>query len=270
MTPRLLKISFAVLFSLACGRSAIAVTLDWDAAAWTNGQLTNSYDIDPANTGNDVTVSVTGNTTQLGREATGQQTPAVTTNLTGGLVPGENTLTVYLDLTDPSQAVTLTVNFSALYAQGVENVSFMLFDVDFANQGGNGADFRDQIRSISGTQLDGSLVAPTITTSAGNTLTGIGLNQVVNGISTVADSGTGANAGNVTISFGTTAITSFTFTYGGGATQKSDPTGQHMGLHDITFTPVPEINPAVASMLSCAAALGIAFLHRRHVRARRK
>jgi hypothetical protein len=270
MTARLLKFSFVVLLSLAGGSNARAVVLDWDTAAWTNGQLTNSYDIDPDNAGNDVTVSVSGNTAQLGTEPTGQKTPAVTTNLSGGLSPRQNTLTIFLDLTSGSQAVTITVNFSALYTQGVENVSFMLFDVDFANEGGNGADFRDQIRSITGTALDGSLVAPMITTSASNTLSGSGFTQVVDGIATVSDTGTGAGAGNVMISFGTTAITSFTFTYGSGATQKSDPTGQHMGLHDITFTPVPEINPAFSAIGSCLMAVGLVFHHRSRVRARRK
>jgi hypothetical protein len=269
MSWRLSSCVVAALLALSA-EQAHAVVLDWDIATWSNGSLTNSFDIDPANPGNDITVSVTGNTAQFGTEPTGEKTPALTTNLAGGLSPVEKTLTLYIDLTNQSQSVTLTFNFSALYAGGVQNVSFSVFDVDFANEGGNGATFQDQLRSISATALDGTLVAPTITTSAANSLTGTGLSQVVSGTATVGDTGSGSNAGNVTISFGSTAISSFTFTYGGGTNTKNDPTGQHIGLHDINFTPVPEINPALTATLSCFAVTGLMFFHRARVRARRK
>jgi hypothetical protein len=250
------------------GNNATAVVLDWDVATWTNGSLSNTYDIDPANAGNDVTVSVSGTTSQLGSETTGEMTPALTTNVTGGLTPAQKTLTIFIDLSSTTQSVTVFVDFAAFYPQGVQNVSFSLFDIDFANEGGNGADFRDQLRSITGVAAGGSgTVSPTITTSAGNSLSGTGVNQVVNGIATVADT---SAAGTVLIDFGSTAISSFTFTYGSGATHKADPTAQHMGLHDITFTPVPEINPAVAGAFSCLAATGLMFFHRARVKSRRQ
>ena len=264
------RVLLAAALLLLSRSGVMAVVLDWDTVTWTNGSLSNSYDIDSSNAGNDVTVSVSGNTSQLGAEPTGEMTPALTTNLAGGLAPSEKTLTLFIDLTNDSQAITLTVNFSALYTQGVENVSFSLFDVDFANQGGNGADFQDQLRSIRATSVDGTSIAATITTSAGNTLTGSGLSQLVNGTATVGDTGTGSNAGNVMISFGTTAISSFTFTYGSGATPKNDPTAQHIGIHDLNFTPVPEINPALAAALSCFAATGLMVFHRARVKSRRQ
>ena len=266
--PSVLRILLLLLLLLAGGTNAMAVVLDWDTLTWTNGSLSNTYDIDPANAGNDVTISVSGNTSQLGSEATGERTPALTTNLTGGLSPAQKTLTIFIDLTSTTQSVTVLVDFSASYAQGVEKVSFSLFDIDFANEGGNGADFRDQLRTITGVAaVGGATVSPTITTSAGNSLTGTGVNQVVDGIATVAD--TSAN-GTVLIDFGTTAIRSFTFTYGSGVTQKSDPTAQHMGLHDISFTPVPEINPALSAALSCFAATGLMVFHRARVKSRRQ
>jgi hypothetical protein len=101
-------------------------------------------------------------------------------------------------------------------------------------------------------------------------LTGSGLSQVVNGTATVGDTGTASSAGNVMISFGSTAISSFTFTYGSGSDTKNDPTAQHIGLHDITFTPVPEINPALSAALSCFAATGLMFFHRARVKSRRQ
>ena len=261
------RVLFAAAVVLLSGSNARGVVLDWDTVTWTNGSLTNSYDIDPANEGNDVTVSVSGDTSRLGSEATGERTPALTTNVTGGLSPAQKTLTIFLDLTSTTQGVTLTVDFAAFYPQGVENLSFSLFDIDFANESGNGADFRDQVRSISATTIGGATVWPTITTSGANRATGTGANQVVNGIATAADS---TAAGNVLFDFGGAVITSFTFTYGSGDTKHSDPTNQHMGLHDITFTPVPEITPALTAALSCFAATGLMIFHRARVKSRRE
>ena len=49
--------------ALFCGVSVgSAVTLDWSAVTWTAGSLSNSYDIDPSNPGNDITIAMSGNT----------------------------------------------------------------------------------------------------------------------------------------------------------------------------------------------------------------
>ena len=255
----------AILGVLVSCTTAQAIVLDWDTVTWANGSLSNSYNIDPAFAGNDVTVTVAGNTAQLGSESTGQLTPAITTNVTGGLSPVQNALTLNLDLANQSQTVTITVNFSTLYPQGVNNVSFSIFDVDFASSpGGSGANFQDQISNITATTVGGSIISPfSITTSADNTLSGSGLTQVVTGNATANDT---TSAGNVLINFGTNAITSFTFTYGSGTGTNADPTAQHIAIGDISFTPVPEINPAWTAFGSCGfAALG-ALLHRRKVR----
>lgn len=253
-------------FSLAiamvlCAASASAVTLSWDAQTWTNGSLTNSYDVDPANVGNDVTVSVSGNTPQLGIEQTGQQTPALTTNLQGGLAAAHNTLTLLVDFTSNTQSVTVTVNFSSGYTQGVSNVSFSVFDVDFANTtGANAAHFQDELRSIVGIAPDGTQIAPTITVGPNVLLTGTGLNQAADGTATTVDTGTGSGDANVTISF-SSPVKSFSFVYGSGSNTPADPTSQHIGIYDLSFTPVPEINPSIAAAVSCLLA---AFLIRRH------
>jgi len=139
----------------------------------------------------------------------------------------------------------------------VQNVSLTLFDVDFSATTGN--TFQDQLRSITATSVDGvTLVAPTITTSANNTLSGPG---VVDGIVSTVDTGPGSGNGNVTISFGSAAIKSFTFTYGSGSGTVADPTYQHIGLSDITFTPVPEINPAWTAVGSCLLAAALILRH---------
>src|ERR1700716_2768872 len=107
--------------------NARAVILDWDAVSWAAGSLSNSYDIDPSSPGNDISVAVTGNTSQLGPKG-GSQTPAILNIIEGGLSPVQNILALQLDLANQSQFVTVTMNFSANYTAGVAGVSFTLFD----------------------------------------------------------------------------------------------------------------------------------------------
>jgi len=253
-----LLLLFVALFT----KTGHAVVVDWDSLTWTPGSLTNSYDVDPAKTGNDITVTVSGNTGQLQPElvAPNPQTPAITTNFQGGLGTAQNTLSIAVNFTNQSQSVTITIDFSALYSLGVQNVSFQLFDFDFASASGN--NYQDKLSGITALSIDGTtLVAPTITTSSANTRTGTGLTQVVTGIASVSDTGASSGNGNVTISFGTTAIKSFTFTYGSGSGTASDPTYQHVGIHDITFTPVPELNPTWTAVGSCLVACALILRH---------
>jgi len=256
--------SRSLLFLCLCllAPAVQAVTLDWDAVTWTAGSLSNSYDIDPAKAGNDITVTVSGNTSQLQPElaSPNPMTPAVAPAFQGGLVSTEKTLCLAVNFANQSQSVTVTVDFSANYTLGVQNVSFTLFDIDFSAASGN--NYQDLLSSITALSIDGTtLVAPTITNSANNTLSGSGLTQMVNGTVSTADTGPGSGNGNVTINFGATAIKSFTFTYGSGSGTVADPTYQHVGMHDITFTPVPELNPAWSALGSC---LLVAVLILRH------
>jgi hypothetical protein len=233
-----------------------AITLDWDSVTWTPGSLSNSYDVDPAKPGNDITVSITGDTAQFAPKG-GSTIPAIMNIIEGGLSPVQNALVLHLDLANQSQAIAVTVNFSALYTAGVANVSFTLFDVDFASSA-----FQDQIRSIQALSIDGTThIAPTITTSANNTLTGSALNQVVTGLINTNDTGATSGDANVTISFGADAIKSFTFIYGSGSDAPADPTTEGIALHDITFTPVPEINPAWGAIGSCLVAAALILRH---------
>lgn len=257
---RLLRSALIAPFLVA---TANAVILDWNTVSWTAGSLSNSYDVDPAKAGNDITVTVSGNTAQLQQElASGNpMTPAITPDFQGGLASPTNTLCLAVNFTNQSQAVTVTVDFSALYTAGVQNVSFTLFDVDYSNVSGN--TYQDLLTAIKATSIDGTtLIAPTITTSANNTSSGTGVNQNVTGLVSTVDTGAGSGNGNVTISFGAAAIKSFTFTYGsGGPTGVTDPTYQHVGINSISFTPVPEINPAWSAVGSCLLAAALILRH---------
>ena len=260
---------FALVFAsiVAFSTTAQAVILDWDGKTWTPGSLSNSYDVD-GSPGNDLTVTVSGSTGTLQPEIVSPypQTPAITTDFDGGFATGtQSTLSIAVNFTSQSDFITVTIDFSALYTAGVENVSFTLFDFDYANSGSN--TYQDQLRSITATSIDGTtLIAPTITTGATNSLSGTGLTQVVNGTASAVDIGAGSNAGNVTISFGTAAIRSFTFTYGSGSGTVANPTYQHVGLYDISFTPIPEINPAWSAVVSCLAVAALILRHRANLR----
>lgn len=240
--------------------NAAAVTLDWDVVAWTPGSLSNSYNIDPANAGNDVTFTLSGNTNRFADKA-GSAMPAVLNIIEGGLSPVQKSLVLHVDLTTQSEGITLTVNFSSSYTAGVSGVSFSVFDID------QSANFQDQLRSIRALAMDGTTwIAPTITTSSSNTLTGTGLAQVVNGTAGNTDTGPTSGNGNVLISFGNTPISMFSFVYGSGTVAPTDPGTQGISLHDFSFTPVPEINPAWSAVACCLLVAGLVFRHRANLR----
>lgn len=258
----LLSLILALMFCLLPGRTS-AVVIDWSSLAWTAGSLNNSYDVDPSSPGNDATFTVSGDTARL-RPALGggPQTPAITSNLSGGFIPIHPSLQFGLDLTSSVQSVTITINFSLAYASGVSNVSFSLFDVDFAN--GGGSTFQDVIRSISATSTTGTGIAPAITVGPNATLSGSGLNQVITGTVGTADS---SGAANATITFNATNIRSVTFTYGA-SSLFANPTYQHIALDNITYSVVPEHNPAWFSAFGCCAL--VAWVHFRSWRTRSK
>ncbi|MEN3369395.1 MAG: hypothetical protein V7609_1538 [Verrucomicrobiota bacterium] len=260
---RVSAIFLSILITSAVVRG---VTLDWDAHTWVNNAdgtpAPNSYEIDGTNTGTDVTITAAGNNGAVFQQDIGPgtpQTPAVGKTFQGGLGTTENSLILALNLVNNTQSVTVTLTFSPQYTSGISNLTFTLFDIDYANAPGNM--YQDQLTNIKGLAVDGiTWISPTITTSATNTLTGTGLTQVVTGTASATDIGVNTGAGNVTISFGANAITSFQFTYGSGSAFAS-PTFQHVGLYDFSFTPVPEINPTWSAVGSCLLAAALVLRH---------
>jgi hypothetical protein len=243
----------------AASKSSGSIVLDWSTVTWPAGSLNNSFDVDPGSPGNDLNVVVSGDTAQFLPSFTppNPQTPAISQTFQGGFGSTVNSLELRVDYANQSQQVTVTISFAA-YAQGVNNVSFTLFDIDKGT-------YQDQIRGITALSTDGvTLIAPTITNvGAAVALSGSGTAQVLDGILTAADTGAASGDGNATISFGPTPLQSITFTYGSGTATQADPTSQKIGLYNIDFTPVPEINPALASILVCLGAIGFKHLSRR-------
>jgi hypothetical protein len=146
---------------------------------------------------------------------------------------------------------TIQISLTGVYP-GAANVSFTIFDIDVTTNS-------DIISGIYGVAPDGTHVAATITNvGSAVTLTGSGLTQTLSGNAASADN---TGNGNATISFGAAVITDVFFTFSNTA---GAPRYQDIALGDISFTPVPEINPAMASAISCLLAVGLTVLaHRR-------
>jgi hypothetical protein len=259
---RLRKIIFLLCAICLIAHPASSTLVDWSTLSWAAGSLSNSYDVDAGSAGNDVTATISGNTAQLQTSlaAANPQTPAITRAFDGGLGTSPMTLELALNLTSNAQTVTFTLDFSALYASGVANVSFRLFDIDFNNNGGS-SQYQDVISSIYATSIGGAQIAATITNLGANvSLTGTGLSQVLTGQASTPDLGAGSDAGDATITFNATDIRSITFTYGSSG-MFADPTYQHIGIYNIDYTIVPE--PGAVGVCSIVGVLAVWTSRRR-------
>jgi hypothetical protein len=246
-------VSFALLLA-GWTATAKAVVLDWDTVTWNPGSLNNSYDLN-GDSINDVTVALTSQNPGVwdNDPNTGTATPAVNQSITGG-VSGKS-LILAADLHTNSR-VTLQLSFTGMN-YGATNVSFTIFDIDVTTNS-------DIISSIYGVALDGSKVAATITNIGSNiTPSGTMLNQVLTGNATSPNN---SSNGNATIGFGATIITDVFFTFGNNA---GAPFYQDIAIGDVSFTPVPEINPAISASVSCLIAIGLTIFVQRRARMRR-
>lgn len=234
---RTLAVALGALLLGASASNSSALVLNWNSVSWTN-QYSNTFDVDP-NVINDITVTMSGNLNRFTNDATtGVATPAITTTLQGGLGPVP-ALELAANL-GTNSLLTISVDFSAQYTQGVENVSFTLFDID------KGAD-NDRIINIYATALDGTTHLAATITNLGSvvSLTGTGLTQVLSGSTASADA---SADGNATISFGANAIIGFSFSF---ENSNGPPKFQDISIGNISFTPVPEVNPTIAAATVC-------------------
>ena len=248
---RLSVVTAACLLFLAGSQAAQAVILDWGAVAWAPDSLINSYDLN-GDAVNDVTVQITSQNANIWQTdpTSGMQTPVVNQTLTGGLVPAQNSLMLAANLHTNSNS-TVQISFTGASGFLANNVSFTLFDIDVTTNS-------DIISNIYGVAPNGTLVAATITNvGPAITLTGSGLTQKLTGNAGSPDN---SGNGNVTISFGS-GVTDVFF---GFSNTSGAPRYQDIAIGDVSFTPVPEINPAAASAISCLVAVGAMIgFHRR-------
>jgi hypothetical protein len=233
--------------------SSQAVVLDWNNVSWTNGSFSQSFDVDPNHTGNDITVSMS-----LSSGSSYTNNPAINNTFTGGGSSSNKSLTLLPDFASQTSYIHVTISF--LYTNGVSNAKFTLFDIDSSTN----HTWQDQVRDFTGLSSHNSALGAT-------SLTGSSANSVVAGNSSVynpfvatgtgnaPNSGAGSGNGNVTANYGQTYVKSISFDYGSGTDALSNPSAQGIALGSISFTPsaAPEINPSMGSILGCVAALAL-------------
>ena len=241
------------MLGVALGLGAMpsrALVLDWNSLTWTAGSLSQSYDIDPSNPGNDVTVAATSTLFS-------SNYPRLATSPSGGLSPAQNSLILSVNWNNTTQSTTLTVDFN--YANGVEGVSFSLFDVD-RSTGGTPYSYQDEISNIAAYYDAGYTIAPdAVTGSPNNSVTGSGLSYNVVGTANSSDTTSDAN---VQIAFNG-PIKGFQFTFSPGPNSASNPSTQVIAMNDITFLPVI---PEAGVVPAAAAGFVLAFLALRRMR----
>lgn len=227
---------------------AQAVVLDWDSVNYSSGSFSQSFDIDSNNPGNDITITISGDTSYFAQNINDNS------NLTGGLSPAQQSLFMNMNYSSESQSILVTVTFH--YAYGVEDVSFSIFDIDEDNSNDSNVGYTDKI-ALLGKNLSGTIVAPTtITDSSDNEQVGTGTNRYVRGNDSASDS---SSSGTASYTFsGTNAIKEFSFTYGNDANAPNNPGNQWISLHDITFKPkVPEWHPGLIASFACLMLVGV-------------
>ena len=242
--------------------AAFADQLDWDTVTYPNGSLSNNVTIGSTL----VNITISGGTGSLTTTTQGGviPSPAVTVDNEGGLSPVQKNLNLTADFPDSVASVVVTVSFKTLDGAAprtVSSVNFSLFDVDIGGTQTN-PNFVDQIRNIQamlGTSP--TVIQPAaVTGSSANIVSGDAMSGfTVTGLSAAGNTGAASNAGNVLISFGPQAISSFRFTYGNVSGGPANPSRQAISLHDINFIPAPE--PASVCLLAggglCAGALAL-------------
>lgn len=229
---RLLQLLALALSSVA----AHAVTLDWNSVDWTANSLSQSFDVDASNPGNDITITISGDTGD--RSGT---TPDDTTAITGGF-SGQQSLYLAVNYDSPgSNEITVTIQFH--YTSGVNNVQFTIFDLD--RDSGN---WRDRIDQLEGSRSGSA--------TSNADLSGTNYHDIYNNGTATAyaegdgpneDAGPTTNDANLDVTFndGTMDTVSFRWT-----NQDSALDFQYIGISDITWTPaVPEPSTYAAGLL---------------------
>jgi hypothetical protein len=256
MTRRQTLLSF-LLFIAGFGllsSQARAVTLDWAGVDWTAENLSQSFDIDASNPGNDITITITGNTNRFNANYPDDRTDINGSANTGGT--GQEGLQLYVNsFTNRSQSVTVTISFN--YTDGAY-ASFSLWDVDYG-----ASQFQDFISNITGLTAGGATIGATsVTAGSAAVVAGSGTDITVTG----TGASTNDSAGTVLIDFSTQRVTQISFTYGNGSGAPNNPGQQAIALSPIAFQPIPEAGTALGALACCGACILLARRRSRQTR----
>ncbi len=184
---------------------------DWDGIGWAAGSTDNTYAF--AGFGN-IRFQLTNDGAYLSNAAFGGQSPTVFNGLTGGLTPGQNSLTLLADQANLAGDVEVTITLPRAFT----GVQFSIFDVDFfANQ------FADRVEVVGSN--GGNLVTPTLTNGNVNFVNG----NVAFGDGLSADP---EPLGNIVVTF-TQPVDRIVVRYGNHAAAPADPGQQAIAIHDL-------------------------------------
>lgn len=194
----------------------IATQLDWDSPAitWPAGSTSQSYTIgsgDISITLNGPTDSPAGDTAALSNGS-----PFVTSDLTGGLSPVQNSLEINVDYASgSSQQIPIMIDFS--HPGGVSDVSFSIFDLDLGS-------WVDVVEVTATTDGVNYFNPTSIATNSANTSNGTNTVTGTNG-------SVSSSNGTATFTFSNSGITQIRIIYSNQTTAF-----QWIALHDIDFT----------------------------------
>jgi hypothetical protein len=247
----MMRFFLGVSFALFCGVSVgSAVTLDWSTVTWTAGSLSNSYQVDPNFSGNNITISVTDSSGALTGSGT-PNIPSYSSSPLGGT--GKPSLQMAPTFLLGTQSITVTISFNTSnYPNGVYVNNLNILGVD----SNNSPRYTDSITNIQGvTATNQTINAVAVAggssvTVSGNSSTGwtaTGKNSV---------SGTSAN-GNVSVSFGNSRVKQISFTLSN--TNAVLGGRQLIGLDNITYSLTPEVQPGIIGAAICGFVLMYEF-----------
>ena len=203
--------------------------------------MVQSFNIDAANPGNDVTITITD---AAGRIA---QPVSATTLITGGVSAGNKTLQLVPNFATNLESLVVRIDFN--YPAGVRGVNFFIHDID-----GSLSSRQEEVRDISATGDTLPNFPPTqlrpLSASPTFQITGTGLGQLLTATSQANDA---TNTGSASVSFGTQLVRTATFRSGAATTGNFDPIDGGIALGNITYDNVPE--PAAGVLLLSAISL---------------
>lgn len=223
--------TLAVLFALGAtllAPAAGAAQLDWNSVDYTAGSLNQTFGVANGN----VNFVVTGTTAGFINT-----TPDDNSVQNTGGYAGQEGLLLFTDYANGvvSPQVTITINFT--HPNGVRNISFETWDVDFG-----GGQFRD---AVTITASDGTTTYnPSSVTNNATYNTFDGTNTVTG----IAAAGNGTNQGTVTWTFNQTRITSITIVYGN-TIGLANPGQQAMSIYDVNFTSEEDLSTSTKTVV---------------------
>lgn len=254
-----LKVVLLILLTLIPSTSK-AVVLDWSSISslsWTvsGGVYTTSFNFDSTNPGNDVTITISGDTSGF-LSSSPYNSPGVSSVITGGQGSSEDSLLLAFNWGSRNNDVTVTFHFN--YTDGIKNVEFALFDIDRLDNNTADSGFRDYISNINGSYNGGSNIIPTITVEDSSYTSVVNAGKSTQGIRGEDSAADNSANGNAYISFGTNVIDEISFNYGNwtgsGGKAPSNPGQQGIGVYDFSFDKnpkVPEVGTTVAAVTLC-------------------